>query len=502
MKKIITFISVFILFSVPVFSQTASFSISINNVKAAVLNGGDLFSPFVDPNGTFEVPKGSGKSTIFAAGLWIGALDAQQKLHLAASTYRQSSIDFRPGPVSDSAYQTKQSVYDKIFYITQKEIDYHRLHFADLNYTPASSITTWPGNGNMAQGEAQRLAPFIDINKNNIYEPLLGDYPLIPGDACAFAIFNDAFSKDTLQLPLGVEIHQFVYGYDDPSSVLNNTLFVSYKIFNRSNNNYTDMYVGQWIDYDIGNALDDGYCNDSSRNLMYGFNADNDDEGIHGYGLNPPAMGCLFLNQKLNKSISYNNDFSLRGNPETLQHYYNYLKGLYKDNQPIPKHSCLYDSIHNGPEDTRVLGSTNPFTLASKQEYCLTVAHIFARASSGGAQGSVDLLMQSSDFVAKYFNNKWVDDACDAYSIANGIKKSSINNNRLSIYPNPAKDKLIVKCEMLMDKNMSYTIVNVLGQILITGVIINNETAIDVSSLPLGFYFIKTEKETLKFVKR
>ena len=81
MKKLITFISVFLLFSVPVFSQMASFNISINNIKATVLNGGDLFSPFAVTNGTFEVPKGSGKSTILAAALWIGGRDVQDNVH-------------------------------------------------------------------------------------------------------------------------------------------------------------------------------------------------------------------------------------------------------------------------------------------------------------------------------------------------------------------------------------------------------------------------------------
>src|ERR1017187_5980338 len=71
-------------------------SLSINNVVAPFNADGYLFWNFV--NAGFEVPKGSGKHTIFAGAPWIGGIDNNGLLHVAAQTYRQTGSDFFPGP--------------------------------------------------------------------------------------------------------------------------------------------------------------------------------------------------------------------------------------------------------------------------------------------------------------------------------------------------------------------------------------------------------------------
>ena len=50
-------------------------------------------------NAEYEVPKGSGKNSLFAGAIWIGGKDAAGNLKVAAQTYRQSGSDFWPGPV-------------------------------------------------------------------------------------------------------------------------------------------------------------------------------------------------------------------------------------------------------------------------------------------------------------------------------------------------------------------------------------------------------------------
>ena len=37
----------------------------------------------------------------------------------------------------------------------------------------------------------------------------------------------------------------------------------------------------------------------------------------------------------MSKFVYYNNDFTVRGNPENGTHIYNYLRGIWKDNVPM-----------------------------------------------------------------------------------------------------------------------------------------------------------------------
>lgn len=497
MKRKFTFFILLVFFGQLCLAQTATLDFSINNIKATVLNGGDLFNESVTNKNAFEVPKGSGLKTIYAAGLWIGGLDAKGSLHLAASTYRQTGTDFRPGPVSDSEYVGKNAKYDKIYYITQAEIDYHKLHYSNTNYVPSVNISNWPGNGNISKGEAQKLAPFFDKNKNKIYEPLQGDYPIITGDACAFAVFNDKRDDTT---SLGIEVHQFVYAFANSGSTLDNSIFVAYKIYNRSSNDYTQMYVGHWVDYDIGNWNDDAYCSDSTRNLMIAMNGTNDD-GLTGYGTRPPAMGCLFLNQKLATNITYNNDFGAHGNPTSINHYYNYLKGHYRDNSPIESFHCYDTSQGDMPGDIRLLGTTTAFDLPSKGNYCFSVAHIYARALSGGYSASVNLLKLCADTVRNHFFGTWDGDACTTYVRADGIKYANDYRTSIQIIPNPVRNQFVIKIKLNTPKSNGYEVFNTIGQKVIEGTLVGTETTIDSSNLNPGIYFIKLGDGVMKFVK-
>ena len=66
---------------------SASGILNINNVNTTLLNGGDGWWDLYNPK--YEVPKGSGKHSMFAGGLWIGGTDSAGNIKLAAQTYRQ-----------------------------------------------------------------------------------------------------------------------------------------------------------------------------------------------------------------------------------------------------------------------------------------------------------------------------------------------------------------------------------------------------------------------------
>lgn len=71
-------------------------------------------------------------------------------------------------------------------------------------------------------------------------------------------------------------------------------------------------------------------------------------------------------------------------------------------------------------------------------------------------------------------------------------------SNDLTLYPNPATDKIQLKG---LRENLEYTVYNVLGKQVLNGHIEEFDT-INISELQSGLYMIKIKDTTLKFIKR
>ncbi len=86
----------------------------------------------------------------------------------------------------------------------------------------------------------------------------------------------------------------------------------------------------------------------------------------------------------------------------------------------------------------------------------------------------------------------------------NGIAEINTKENNISVYPNPATDKITIEISGL-SKESSFTIVNIEGQQLITRQITEPKTQIDISNLTAGVYFVRlTNDRTVgvgKFIK-
>ncbi|MDC0338479.1 T9SS type A sorting domain-containing protein, partial [Flavobacteriales bacterium] len=73
------------------------------------------------------------------------------------------------------------------------------------------------------------------------------------------------------------------------------------------------------------------------------------------------------------------------------------------------------------------------------------------------------------------------------------------NENSIVIYPNPAKNQLNLDVEF--SENHEFNIINIFGEIVVSGLINAANISIDISSLPPNIYFLRIAKETLKFIK-
>src|SRR5215217_1842805 len=215
---------------------TAFDYLDINNVKARINNGGDMWWD-LNSEAEYIVPKTGNVSAMYAGALWIGGVDSGGVLHMAAQTYRQNGNDFFPGPIGSNGNVTQQtcSDFDRIWKVNKSTVD---SFVAGLFSSPPASIAQWPGRGNsnLSFSTNQNLAPFIDVDGDLTYNPANGDYPAIPGDQALWFVFNDIGNAhtETGGLPLGIEVQVLAYAYKGEGTCLNTTTFYHYRIENKS----------------------------------------------------------------------------------------------------------------------------------------------------------------------------------------------------------------------------------------------------------------------------
>ncbi|MCF8244823.1 MAG: T9SS type A sorting domain-containing protein [Saprospiraceae bacterium] len=358
--------------------QPASKVFHANEIRTVFAAGGSMFWDGTD-NGDYIVPYQDENSpgTIFNGNLWIGTIDSGQ-LRVAAQTFGVigNQVDFYPGPLDPASglpFSTDDvKHFNKVWSVERNEVEQHLADYADNGTidNPIFSVVGWPGNRNpyfssingFKLPEMQAgAAPFFDRNGDGIYNAFQGEYPLPPGVApdeipaqMVWQVYNDAAGAhgETGGAPLGFEIQQTAWAfrcYDNP--LLNQTLFVSHKIINHSGRDYSDVYIGQWSDLDIGCHLDDYSGCAPSLNSYFDYNATPVDkancEGIQSYGEFPPVQAVTFLNQKMAGFQIMNNTINApvpgTTDPSVGLEFYRSLTGKWKDGTPLTFGGDGYD---------------------------------------------------------------------------------------------------------------------------------------------------------------
>jgi len=517
--------------------------LDINNVRCRINTGGDMWWNY--DVAQYFVPANSLTTPVFSASLWIGGLDVNNQLKLAAQRYRQGPnasspggfTDYWPGPLTidgtASISEETCAKYDKFFVITRQEVDDFLAWWDDKasypDYQIPLSIKEWPAHGDTDEHQSYYLAPFKDVDDNGDYDPTQGDYPyydienilcpanykddpnfiptptkedeegivtggilsdqVLKGDKTLWWVFNDKGNAhtETEGDAIGLEIRSQAFGFSTNDEI-NNMTFYSYEIINRSTYRLTQTYFSQWVDTDLGWADDDYVGCDVKRGLGYCYNG-NDIDGSGqpwAYGVQPPAVGidffqgpymdaddednpeftgdCSIVSSAINacaingvnfgngivdderfgmRRFVYHNNNSPNPNitdPDVAPDYYNYLRGIWKDNTrmlyggnahystdpagpecdfmfPGDSDPCNWGTsgippndgynvdgkfwtertVGNQPFDRRFMQSAGPFTLEPGALNYITVGIPWARAASGGAWASVELLRTVDD---------------------------------------------------------------------------------------------------------
>ena len=324
--------------------------LDLNNVRTLMFSYGNGW--FLE-DAEYEIPKGSRKMSMFSTSLWIGGIDINNNLKLAAYRYGQgpntasahTKNDFWPGPLTiDGTAAIDAEVcshYDHLYPISREEVQEFLAWFSSKDEYPdyqiPPSILEWPAHGDRAKGQAYFLAPFFDEDGDGTYDPYNGDYPyydlgnklcpsnlkpgerlarahlrngepddtlgilvdqVIKGDQTMWSVYNDKgnYHSETEGEPIGMEIRAQYFAFATNDEI-NDMTFYSYEIINRSTYKLTGTYFSQWVDPDLGYALDDYVGCDVKRGLGYCYNGlPIDGTGqIEAYGAHPPAVGVDFF---------------------------------------------------------------------------------------------------------------------------------------------------------------------------------------------------------------
>jgi len=561
--------------------------LNINNVRARINTGGDMWWDLNDFS-QYYIPANGQATSLYSGSLWIGGLDINNQLKLAAVRFRQVGNDYWTGPLTidgtASVNEETCAAYDKHFLITRAEIDeflgWWHSENRDIEYPDYSipqSILEYPAHGDVALNQSYYLAPFKDVDGDGDYNPSQGDYPyyditnelcplnftgdpnyvpqetmeesmmgtvhgsllvdqVLKGDQTLWWIFNDKgnFHSETQGASIGFEIRAQAFGFSTNDEI-NNMTFYSYEIINRSTFTLQGTYFSPWVDTDLGFSDDDYVGCDVARGLGYCYNGTAVDGSSQpeAYGSQPPAVGvdffqgpyidpdgrdnpaftgdCSIINSQwewdpmaingvnfgngimdderfgMRRFVYHNNANGPQGDPDIAPEYYNYLRGIWRDNTrmlyggnahfnsgavgpecdfmfPGDSDPCnwgtagippnggynqngLYwteETADNNPFDRRFMQSAGPFTLEPGAVNYITVGIPWARASSGGPWASVELLRVVDDKCQKLFDNCFkVLDGPDApdlsiveldKEIIFFLSNSSVSNNYLESY--------------------------------------------------------------------
>ncbi|MBD3218056.1 MAG: hypothetical protein GF310_07245 [candidate division Zixibacteria bacterium] len=237
--------------------------LNINNLLCFIYNNGNFAydSDMVfGKNDGLYYPRGTDKTVVYAAGIWVGAMvNGQVRITIA-----EYGTEYVPGNMEGG-----QPVPDG------PEYKVYKINRGDNTQTNPD-YANWPSD----QG-----AP-IDGS---------GD-PLMYGDQMCWSVFNDADASAHnnnagMTDPLGLEIQQTSFAYDRPGD-LGRVIYLKYLIINEGGETLNDTYISLWCDPDLGHAGDDLVGCDTILSLGYCYN---EAGGDYVYGDKAPAVGFDFL---------------------------------------------------------------------------------------------------------------------------------------------------------------------------------------------------------------
>ncbi|HMQ97969.1 MAG TPA: hypothetical protein PKE39_03000 [Ignavibacteria bacterium] len=416
-------------------------------------------------------------TAIFTTGIYIGA-KVNGDLRLAASMF---NTHFSPGniPVVGQV-PGSQVCSDPRLKAYQVNVNDPSLVSGGTRQKLAGGRTYTIVYDSWASWPVDLGAPYVEVNGIPGYQPEFdGDRPGIGNsiarpDEIIWSVFMDYtnctnnihFSELSLPggtLPMGAEVQQTSFAFLAPG--LLNMYFVKWKIINKSNDVWDSTFTAIACDPDLGNSGDDAVGCDSTQNIGFCYNQDNEDPD---YGSAPPAVGFKYLQSPIvytgdpndTAKLPYGNLIGYKsvglslfttfingldaclGDPDLAENAYNFMKygegcanplinwttggpSKYKYNGNACTKTGWYDSL---PGDKRFLQVSGPFVMQSQDTQVIVVGAFIERGSSNNL--SVCALLEAGSRVQKFYNSNFaatpLPPAPQVNAVANGDGKISL----------------------------------------------------------------------------
>lgn len=469
-----------------------------NHQKVNMNSRGILF--FDGTTANHHIPYTHGqpkKGTAFAASTWVSARDGNGNLMISVPTYNISEA-YEHGPlVAATGLPVPNACqnYNHIWQVSRWAIELLKTDFNDngrIDNAIDPTLLQWPGKGNphfaTQMGYTlphQDLAPFYDQNNDGIYDPMDGDYPVYKaGVATAIAeellwnVYHGSWATAGYISGMQLEIQQTVYALDcGNKDWLNQSFFVQHKLINRASNTHYELRYGNWNDFDIGCSTDDYIGSIPSKNSIYAYNKDNNDDVVCGgsstvgYGGNPPVQAVTLLNETMKSAIFDQGPYS--GDPISMSNFQNLLLGNFRNGTPITATGTGYNpSDTSTPQtkfvfpdcpsdsmgwsmmtsnltglDLRTIGTAYRDSLPAGASWQIDLVYSYHRDLNNTALQNVDLMKEQIDSLQQYYNNGLENLAC----------APTINCTQNCVYPGDANNNGIANDFDILEMGIHYT---------------------------------------------
>ena len=115
-----------------------------------------------------------------------------------------------------------------------------------------------------------------------------------------------------------------------------------------------------------------------------------------------------------------------------------------------------------------------------------------------GSQTDPDIYFTNGTFYFVYVNAGTHEILYRSATFANNTSITELDNNQLTIYPNPTKEKIKISTHL---KGL-VSIKNIEGKLMMQAEKKQGNEVIDISLLPSGIYTVELQKQTIKFIKQ
>ncbi|NBC06491.1 MAG: T9SS type A sorting domain-containing protein [Bacteroidetes bacterium] len=247
-----------------------------NSLEFAVMADGRLFHTPGGGGDLVSTVRDDGGSGLGFAGLWLTDLTPGESSQYAEHSKIDEENTFRPGIVHshyEGAEVSEVIPMNKVWRVTRADILAHIADFGDdlqIDNPVPAAIMAWPGARNPHFAEYNNmpplpegidyLAPFHDGNLDGIYNPMDGDYPMvpqltlypnlnIPDEIFWLSFVPNLYFYESVEVHLLGSLYYCEELYDEDSYTLNHTLSLDYYVFNDWFEDFESFTASLYLDF-------------------------------------------------------------------------------------------------------------------------------------------------------------------------------------------------------------------------------------------------------------